>query len=289
MDNRLTFGVIHIVEWLPPGDLHTGRELFDELQPMGDLSRPPVDVDFRAVSTRTEFLELLQSFEAEFRRTGRIPVLHVETHGSADGIGASEEEGILWRELMDALIPLNRATAVNLVVILAACEGLWGIQMLQLDRRAAAFRGLIGPNRQLEAGQLQRGCLAFYRAVFRQGNGDEALRAMNDEFQEEIFWLVSPETAFKQVYRNYLKQQCSPEALERRAAAVAANIGRRRRADGLPGRYKAEIERDREISRRYLSDHRARFEELRREFFFIDEYPDNARRFDFTFDDCQPE
>ena len=27
---------------------------------------------------------------------------------------------------------------------------------------------------------------------------------------------------------------------------------------------------------------------MRREFFFIDLYPENAARFDFTFGDCQP-
>jgi len=104
--------------------------------------------------------------------------------------------------------------------------------MLQPDRRAAAFRGLIGPNRRIKAQEMADGCMAFYRTVFNKLNGDDALKAMND-------------------------------ALNR------------------------EIERDREIARRYLSDQRARFEEMRREFFFIDLYPENSSRFDFTFEECQ--
>ena len=38
MDNRLTLGVVHIVEWLRPGDAKTGRELFGEIEPMGIVS-----------------------------------------------------------------------------------------------------------------------------------------------------------------------------------------------------------------------------------------------------------
>ena len=34
MDATIRFGKIHIIEWLAPGDLKTGWELFDELQPI---------------------------------------------------------------------------------------------------------------------------------------------------------------------------------------------------------------------------------------------------------------
>jgi hypothetical protein len=134
------------------------------------------------------------------------------------------------------------------------------------------------------------GCMAFYRAVFGELNGDVALRAMNDavDSAKETFWTISAETAFKMVYRGYLDNQCTPEAMDKRLEIIVANLGERRRAEGYGGRFNWEIERDREVALRYLSDHRARFEELRREFFFIDLYPENAGRFDFTFEECQP-
>jgi hypothetical protein len=46
MDNQLTLGRVHIVEWLNPGDDDTGQQLFVELQPMGAMSQPKVEVDF---------------------------------------------------------------------------------------------------------------------------------------------------------------------------------------------------------------------------------------------------
>ena|SRR5438067_6883985 len=123
MDNRLTLGVVHVVEWLGDGDAKTGRELFDDLEPLGIASKPEVVVRFWNVRTRDEFLALFDGFETEFKETGRIPLLHIETHGSPDGIGASDEEYVLWPDLMERLIPLNHMTRLNLVVILGACKG----------------------------------------------------------------------------------------------------------------------------------------------------------------------
>jgi hypothetical protein len=41
-------------------------------------------------------------------------------------------------------------------------------------------------------------------------------------------------------------------------------------------------------SNAFLLNHEARFEFEWRQFFYIDEFPENAERFDFTIDDCRP-
>ena len=104
-----------------------GPELFDDLEPLGIASKPEVVVRFWNVRTRDEFLALFDGFETEFKETGRIPLLRIETHGSPDGIGASEQEYVLWPDLMERLIPLNHMTRLNLVVIFGACKRLLGI------------------------------------------------------------------------------------------------------------------------------------------------------------------
>ena len=76
--------------------------------------------------------------------------------------------------------------------------------------------------------------------------------------------------------------------MEKRVATIVENLGARYRAEGRGGRFNWETERDRQAAHQFLGDHRARFEEMRREFFFLDLYPENTERFDFTFDECQP-
>lgn len=169
------------VEWLRPGEMKTGRDLFEEVEPMGIASTPPIGVQYRQVWTRAEFLAALREIENEFRATGMLPLLHIETHGSIGGIGVSEQEGIAFAELMEEFIRLNRLSGLHLIVVLAACEGILGMKMLQPARGAAAFRALIGPDHEILPEQLAKGCQTFYRGLFnRAGDGNEAFRAMND-------------------------------------------------------------------------------------------------------------
>jgi len=289
MDNLLTLGIVHIVEWLRTSDvIRTGWELFNELEPLGIISKPPVVVDFHRVETRADFVTLLQRFEGDYRQTGRPPVLQIETHGGRDGIGG--DDGIEWPELMEALIPLNRRTRLNLVVILAACEGFYGVQMLQPDRRAAAFRGLIGPHVEVSTGNMQRACLAFYRTVFGQRDGDSALAAMNAAIvpPADAFWLISAEHAFKTMNRSHFLEHCTPEALAQRRDRLMSRVARQYRAQhGLdPSQQLAEQWFAQATS--HLIDQRGLFERLRREYFFINAYPENDARFDVTFEDCWP-
>src|SRR3977135_3584205 len=107
-DDVLRFGKIEIIEWLRPGEMQTGRDLFDEGEAMGIAPRPALGARYRQVWTRAEFLMALREIENEFRATGILPLLHIETHGSIGGIGVSEQEGIAFAELMEGFIPLTR-------------------------------------------------------------------------------------------------------------------------------------------------------------------------------------
>ena len=142
MDTRLNFDTIHLVEWLRVDDGRTGWEVFNEIEPIGLVSRPPVSVKYSRLSSRADMIALLRTVAADVQRHRTAPILHIETHGDSNGIGISDHDGLLWSDFMRELIPINEAMKVNLFVILAACEGVWGIQMLQPADRAA-FRALI--------------------------------------------------------------------------------------------------------------------------------------------------
>lgn len=289
-DDVLRFGKIEIIEWLQPGEMKTGRDLFDEVEPMGIASTPTVGTQYRQVWTRAEFLVALRTIENEFRATGKLPLLHIETHGSVGGIGVPGQEGIAFAELMEEFIPLNRMSGLRLIVVLAACEGIWGMKMLQPARGAAAFRALIGPEHEIFPEQLAKGCQAFYRRLFsRTGDGNEAFRAMNDAVDrtKPTFFAISAEGGLKMVFRGYLKELCTPGEIERRVNAMEAKALQQRRDAGLPDMFLKDKQSARRLLRDSLLDHRSHFERIRRDFFFIDQFPENDQRFDVKFEDCQ--
>ena len=130
MDNRLVLGKVHIVEWLNDQDRKTGREIFDEIEPLGKASDPPVEAAYHPIATAGQLLGLLHALEEEYQRERGTPLLHLETHGAKEGIEARGET-VSWGALAAALVPLNRLTGLNLVVLLAACEGFYGTAMLR--------------------------------------------------------------------------------------------------------------------------------------------------------------
>jgi hypothetical protein len=92
MSNKLWMGAMHIVEWLRDDDrIRTGWDLYNELEPIGITYRPPFAVRFHPVKGRAEFMAALDQVQEEPLRTNRVPLLHIETHGSGDGIGPGGE------------------------------------------------------------------------------------------------------------------------------------------------------------------------------------------------------
>ena len=288
MDASLYFGKIYIVAWLAKSDAKTDWELFDELQPKGLMSSPRVDVSFARVQNKAEFIANIRSIGEDFRTTGQLPLLHVEAHGFQDGIGSTSGDEILWPELMAELIPLNQLTHLRLWVVLAACEGVWGIKMAQPVTRAA-FLALLGPNRLISAGDLATALRAFYRGIFSDRNGNGALRAMNDVVDEArpTFGLVNAEMLFTVVYRAFLKERCTEEELSQRVeGVVAAEAARFKERHGV-GMWAHEVEQVRANAREHVQAHDQHFDHYRRQFFFIDLFPENAQRFPITIEDLQ--
>lgn len=283
MDATLYFGKVHIIEWLTAGDLKTGWALFDDLQPMGLMSMPQVEVGFVRVQTRVEFIAAVQDIVADFQNSGRLPLLHIETHGSLVGIGSTDTDGLTWSELMSELIPLNQLTGLRLWVVLAACEGLWGLRMAQPVTRAG-FLALLGPNRTLKAGQLQVAVQRFYSTLFRDRNGNAAIDAMNAALAPEpaAFGIVNAEMLFMQVWQAFLADQCTEPELSRRVDGIIfRNAARFREEHGVE--MPVEVtEETRRLAKLHVEAVDDQFTECRRHFFFIDLCPENDQRFPVT-------
>ena len=236
MDARLSIGTVHIVEWLRSDDRRTGLELYKALEPLAASGSPPVETTFVRVASRTELIDALRSVKSHFRATRRIPLIHLETHGNEDGIGTSGTDAVLWPDPMRELTTLNEATGLRLTLFLAACEGIWGIKMLQPATRAA-FLALVGPKQPLEEDELAEAARALYGAMFGGGTGNDAFRAMNDAINpaEPTFAMINAAMAFEWVYREFLTRLCTPAALHRRSDAVVAKVDAAMRAQAELG------------------------------------------------------
>jgi len=279
-ESRLYFDIVHIIETLRPGDYHTGRRLFEELEPITITAMPQVTARFSPIQSRAEFLELLQSIAEDARLHSHLPILHIEAHGSSAGIQVSSGECLTWTEFKAELTAINEISKLNLLVILAACDGANLLHIIQpVDR--APVRALIGPSRIVSAGEIERASLAFYRTLFDAGEVRAAWRAMNDVVApaQLTFAAFTAEYVFHAVMYRYFVTQCSEDVLAERENKTAARLEQ----DGMSGE---DLEHGRQLFRRYVRDHRRHFEQLKKHFFFCDLYPENTARFGVTLEDC---
>jgi hypothetical protein len=241
---------------------------------------PQVTARFNPVQSRAEFVALLRSIAEDARRHSHSPILHIEAHGSSSGIQVSSGECLTWTEFKTELTTINEISRLNLLVILAACDGGNMVSIIQpVDR--APVRALIGPNRIVSAGEIEQACLAFYRTLFDAGEIRAAWRAMNDAVAPDqlTFAAFTAEYTLRYVMHHYLKTLCSEEALAKREDDATASALR----DGLPIE---KIEHFRQWFQSYVRDHQSHFERIKQHFFFCDLYPENITRFDVAFEDC---
>ena len=273
---------------LDADDAKTGRELRETLEDLLPTLAPKVMLAFRRVETRDEFLEYLRSIKDDFRETRLLPLLHVETHGNLDGIGPEGQELLPWEELMPELIVLNQLTQLRLFLVLAACEGIWAMKMLQPTDRAA-FLAMLGPNEKISAGKLAAACKLFYRTMFAKGSGGAAFKAINDSVNPDkpTFSMVNAEMLFKMIWRGFVKDRTSPEEIDDRIQHILIqNMIAFRDAHGFPMPPDV-LEEVRRRVRRHVEAHEEHFAEFREHYFFIDKFPDNDQRFPITFADLQ--
>ena len=162
---------IWIVEWLPAGERRTGLELKEWAN-----EKRPRWASYNACRCKADVLAAIELAADVAARSGMIPVLHLEAHGSPDGLagpdGGGRVEILTWDELSGPLQELNVATRCNLVVLAAACTGIAAIKAFTKGPRAPAL-ALIGPLASIYPGPLLAAMKEFYRRLAAGGSSLE--------------------------------------------------------------------------------------------------------------------
>lgn len=199
---RLTPEFVWIIEWLNPCDRKTGLELHDWLQ-----TKRKGWSKYVPCRSRAEVFLAINRVTNLSEKINRIPILHMETHGSAEGIGAvndaGESEGIYWEELTAALQALNIATRCNLIWFMVACDGIAAIKALSTGPRAPVAV-LAGPDRAISESDAFAATKEFYRSLMQGEENftsliDNATREMRDAVIEPEPFVV---LAFESVVRE---------------------------------------------------------------------------------------
>jgi len=202
---------IWIIEWLPSDEQRTGRLLHEWMQE----HRRGWSV-YSTCACKKEVLSSIDRATNLAKKSGMIPVLHLEAHGNEMCLGLLDGNGgvevLTWDELTEPLQRLNLATRCNLVLVVAACIGFAGIKALVRGPRAPAI-ALVGPNAPIMSGSLLSGTKEFYKR-WMDGNPNFAEIAASASresgtvsFAWEPFAVLAYDALAKQVVISMRKDQ----------------------------------------------------------------------------------
>jgi hypothetical protein len=208
MTARFAYGedTIEIIDSVPEDHRQTARHLEQHIE---DLKYEPSVVQIpltrRRVVTAPDLYAELSQVASTAVEKNLWPLLHIEAHGSKDGLQLAGGDVVNWADLQPYLMALNKATRNHLFIMMAACEGFHGIKAM-FDRadHAACLRLLGGPAEETSAIRLEGAMKGFYSSFLRTGDLDEATSTAQQS--EKTFRLYSADAAFMRGWRKALEQ-----------------------------------------------------------------------------------
>lgn len=262
---------VAILDAIPDGELNTARRLKEDLLDLSLNTADGLQVRYVRVNKLADLEAGISSLVDEARNNGLKPWLHLEGHGLADETGFQVADGThcTWSYLKQLITPLNEATGLNLILILATCFGGSFARAIQTVDRAPVL-GLLGPKREVKTGQIEIGFIKFYRSFFESSSLKKAIETLNATAPGNLYYRTSALQFFYAVWVSYKNIYCTPQGIEIRARRMyrevkakqlskTPSIGQLKRL--LRGREKETFEKYRDIYFMYdLNDaNRTRF------------------------------
>ena len=277
-----TVSAVYVIELLDPRDHQTGSALYEgvihpQLSERGLLSR------LVRVPTNSALVPALQVVLAECREHALRPILHLETHGSREGLGNNATSPVTWATIVPVLRDLNRCSKFNLVVTLAACHGASLVAVLDVNEPAPLL-GLIGPACQILPSTIEAGFSAFYRVLIQTLDLDAAFASLQacDALLPEAWHFYSAEWYFELAYGYFIEHHLGSGGLGELERFVVKGARRRHRREGRLTKGLRGAVRN-----RIRGDQSTLFEEAKARFFMLGEFPDHACRFPVTEAGCR--
>ncbi len=288
MKGEALFNKLWVIESLPSGDLKTGFHLVNDQLAHAQFTNEKLEIVYETPTTKDDFFQVLEKIRQDIVNNQNFPMIHIDCHGSTNGLSMENGEQIEWEELRNILIEINIACMLNLVIVLASCNGAYLIKVAsKLDR--APFWAIIGSDKVITAGSVEENFGAFYSEFFNTLNGDTAITALNQGHgpEDREYYFFSAMGLFVKAYTKYHQSHCVGKSKKERIEYLLTEALKN------PEIKKRGIGWAREQIKIQLGNNEGYFNKYLERFFMHDLFGENKERFSLTYDDfintyCNP-
>ncbi len=161
-------------------------------------------VDQCGISAQYERALDIESFRAAIDRSlfrsvslEQWPVIHIDGHGNANGIGLPDGDFIRWGKLAAILEPTLEAYDGAVILCISTCNGLYGARMAGIEALDASFMAVVGSLERIYQESAAYAYLAFVTHL-KDGSPPRAcLDAMNACYREPVFDILAGNARFR--------------------------------------------------------------------------------------------
>lgn len=275
------FNKIYIIESLGPSDLHAGSRLYNDILKWETLKLKALHCEFLSIKDSTTLDSALREIAEETKSNSNYPVLHMDFHGSKKGFSLESGEMMEWENLLSHLTKINIACRNNLLITLAACHGVYLTQIVK-PTKPVPFWGLISPTKEIGQGDIDADFKTFYEELLTSLNGDKALEKLNLGKPNAVpkYAFINCINLYRIAYFNYYMRHCKGKGARKRIEELITKARSTPAVRNIPiGNLRKKIKYDIRKNEKHY------FDKYRRIFFMIGLYPENAARFDLSFED----
>lgn len=223
------WGIV-VIQSIPKNERQTGTQLYEDLLRYKPIMDGNVFCEFIDVVGKNDF-ESAFSYILSKLEEGDILTIHVEAHGSVDGIALSSGDIVEWKEFYDLIRPINIKTGHLLFIVMAMCYSIAMISNINIEQRAP-YRAFICTTREMYPDELYEGFISFYDKFCNLLDVVNAMSALQKEVRDDNgyspFQILTSENVFDETLSvtrnideicvnqlNQLGQPISPENIER--------------------------------------------------------------------------
>lgn len=222
----LEFNTVFVIECLRSIDKKTGTDLFkDTIRRQLIYKKMDDKCHLFSIKTKKEFFESLEHIKQHIIYNFVSPIIHIEMHGSPEGLESGEGELIEWKELRNILIEMNLVCENNLFLTLATCYGAYIFKTIS-PKFSTPFWGFVGAFEEVNVGEVLANFNAFYSEFLNSFDFNLAESALNQSNPTLIskFKFRNTQQVFDQAYSNYEAKYLTPQMVEHRTILISAQL-----------------------------------------------------------------
>jgi hypothetical protein len=222
------------------------------------------------VLNKQRFFDLLATIKSKIKYGGHYPFLHLEIHGSKDGLVLQSKELITWDELTKSLREINVLLRNNLFLSMATCYSGYIIGSI-LPGQPAPFFACIATWEELSGDDIMTSFQSFFDYILsvkppERINLNEAVEILNGSPDRPWrYHLYNSELVFERIFSDYEKDLWNPRKFSERVKEMVTQV-----FASCKRIIKSKKQIRREIEEKLIRDRHQQKEEFRRQFLILD-------------------